>query len=242
MDENLWAEVPVAAAWFGKNMQKYGWKQVTPVFNNSYMLKPQLCIETLSFTFSKFCPQKKSLAEYRRFGFFDQNMKSFKWGLWEYGQGHLWVKTRRSSPTFLAEFSLFASTGMWFDIFPSSSCACHDKMRPCHTKCCHVIRIATLAIQSVKKPEGVIFQNAASLRKSAPWRPSMSDDDFSASASPARNIFVTTACTFSSSQLLRVLRQWIDFASKRTSRGSRTHVLNSSISESALTLRRLYRS
>ena len=51
-----WSSPWVAAAWFGKNMQKYGWKQVTPVFNNSYVETSTLH-ETLSFTFNKFCPQ-----------------------------------------------------------------------------------------------------------------------------------------------------------------------------------------
>ena len=49
-----------------------------------------------------------------------------------------------------------------------------------------------------------MLQNATPLRKSAPWPPNSSDEHFW-----LRNVLrTTTACTFSTSQLLKVVRTW----------------------------------
>ena len=54
-------------------------------------------------------------------------------------------------------------------------CACHEKVRPGHTKCC-------TTQNHLRKPEDLMFQNATYLRKSVPWPPNSSDEHVSCTA------------------------------------------------------------
>ena len=59
-------------------------------------------------------------------------------------------------------------------------CACHEKARPGHTKCC--------APQNhLSKAEDLMLQNATFLRKSAPGPPNISDEHVSCTAPATRN-------------------------------------------------------
>ena len=60
-------------------------------------------------------------------------------------------------------------------------CACHEKVRPGHTKCC------TCTQNHLPKTEDLMLQNATCLRKSAPGPPNISDEHVFCSAPATEN-------------------------------------------------------
>ena len=61
-------------------------------------------------------------------------------------------------------------------------CACHEKVRPGHRKCC------TCHANHLSKPEDLMLQNATPLRKSAPGPPNISDEHVSCTAPATENV------------------------------------------------------
>ena len=69
-------------------------------------------------------------------------------------------------------------------------CACHEKVRPGHTKC----SAAPATQNHLSKPEDLMLQNATPLRKSAPWPPNISDEHVSCTARATRNASCQILC------------------------------------------------
>ena len=68
--------------------------------------------------------------------------------------------------------------------------ACHEKVRPGHTKCCTVMQ------NHRSKPEELMLQNATALRKSAPWPPNISDEDVYCTAPAKRHASLQILCKY----------------------------------------------